>query len=82
MKSLERRLDKIEARKVQEEYKPPYVAIVSQDGTVKVSHTNEDNFQLPSKAAFNSWIEDNNLNETDYLSVILVNSQGKQPTVC
>ncbi|MFH5834089.1 hypothetical protein [Halalkalibaculum sp. DA384] len=81
MKSLEKRLERIEAQQVTRDYKPPYVAIIKEDGTVNVSHTNEDDFQLPNEEALKSWIESNNLNESDYIQVIIVNSQGKAPDV-
>lgn len=84
MKSLQKRLEKIEARNVGKDYKPPYLAIVSNDGTVNVSHVDEDDFQLPNKEALDNWMEDNNLNESDCLKVIVVNSRnakGKPPEV-
>jgi hypothetical protein len=80
MKSLSKRLDRIEARSVDRDYKPPYVAIISEDG-VSVSHANEDDFTLPNENALNSWIESNNLDDSDYLKVIVINSQGKAPDV-
>ncbi|MFH5885501.1 hypothetical protein ACG2F4_14415 [Halalkalibaculum sp. DA3122] len=81
MKSLRKRLQKIEQRNRQKERPAPFVAIIKEDGTVTVSHTNEDDFTLPNEEALRSWIVDNNLNESDYLRVIIVNSQGKAPDV-
>jgi hypothetical protein len=80
MKSLEKRLSEIEEEMKPKEEKPSaYVAIISEDGTVSVSHADEDDFTLPNEEALDKWIEENNLDESDYIRVIVVRSQGKAP---
>lgn len=75
------RLDKLLYDFESQRRRVPYVAIVKDDGSVKVQHSERDNIEFPSKDAFKSWIKDNNLDSSDHLQVITVNSQGKMPQV-
>lgn len=81
MKSLEKRLQEIEQANQPKEEKPlAHVAVVNPDGSVTVKRPNNGgSFQLPNEAALESWVKENQLNEHDYIKVIIVNSQGREP---
>lgn len=81
MRSLEKRLQEIEqANKPKEEKPAAHVAIIKTDGSVTVQRPNNSgSFQLPNEAALEQWVKDNQVSESDYLKVIIVNSQGREP---
>ena len=82
MKSQSKRIDDLEALYAPPKDRPiPYLAIIKYDGTVDVSHSKEDDFTLPSEQAFRKWIEENEIGESEFLEVLVVNPQGKQPEV-
>lgn len=81
MTSLEKRINRIEQQESHKKRPKPYIAIVNTDGKVNVSHADEDDFQLPNEKAFQSWADDNNLDNSEHLEVIFVKPQGKEPDV-
>lgn len=75
------RLDKLLYDFESQKQRPPYVAIIKNDGSVAVRHSQRDDMEFPDRKALDQWIDDNNLDKYDYLKIIIVNSQGKMPQV-
>lgn len=78
MRSQKKRVDAIEAL-----YSPPkekvYVAMVRNDGSVNVDLPDDNgSFDLPSEAALQSWMKDNNINEDQIFKITVVNSPKRR----
>jgi len=83
MKSLENRVNAMESLYSEPKEKPAaHVAMIDTDGSVTVKKPNNaGSFELPNKKALDTWIEENGLNEDNFIRVIVVNSEGKHPNV-
>ena len=78
MMQFDKRLSQIEAKMKPKEEKPAaHVAMIQEEGKVTVMRPRgEGSFQLQSEKALQTWMEDNQVNEDQFIKVIIVNSNN------